>query len=126
MEDGMTAGAPVPATGKLRPADGGEICDGHKPDRSAKADQQPKLDVSWMTGLDTAADILGTRVRLAGVLGIDPRSLRNKLDAGRGISRGDLSLAAAALERLSIRASEHARKLRTAIGTPALDAGAQA
>ena len=67
-----------------------------------------------MTGLETAADILGTKVRLAAVLGIDPRSLRNKLDAGRGISRADVITTAVALEALAARATNHATKLRAA------------
>lgn len=82
--------------------------------RSAKADQGHRLDVSWMTGLETAASLLGSKARLADELGIDPRSLRNKLDAGRGISRGDLSLAAAALRKLAAKAAEHAEKLSAA------------
>ncbi len=85
---------------------------------SAKADQSTTFSVKWMTGLETAADILGSKVRLADVLAIDPRSLRNKLDAGRGISRGDMLMTAGALDRLAARAIAHADKLRAAVAPP--------
>jgi hypothetical protein len=67
-----------------------------------------------MTGLETAASLLGSKTRLAEELGIDPRSLRNKLDAGRGISRADMLLAAKALRRLAERAVTHADRLQAA------------
>lgn len=84
---------------------------------SANADRRRSLSVIAMTGLETAADILGSKVRLAEVLSIDPRSLRNKIDACRGITPGDLITTAAALDRLAARAAAHAEKLRNAAGS---------
>lgn len=79
---------------------------------TAKAAHSSNFGVSRMMGLETAAELLGGKPKLADALGIQPRSLRHKLTADRSISNGDLLLAATSLESLAGRAAEHARKLR--------------
>lgn len=68
--------------------------------------------VARMMGLETAAKLLGGQGPLAGAIGIHARSLRAKLTGERGISRGDLLLAAGALDARAARLADHARKLR--------------
>lgn len=79
--------------------------------RSANTDH-PIRCIKRMTGLETAAGMLGNQEKLADALGIEPRSLRAKLAAERGISGDDLKLAAAALDARADRIREHAAKLR--------------
>lgn len=78
--------------------------------RSAKI-----VSVIRMTGLATAADMLGQE-QLAEALGIKDRSLRTKITATRGVSDQDLIAAAIALEGTAARMLEHACKLRTEAG----------
>jgi hypothetical protein len=73
------------------------------------------VSVVRMTGLATAADMLGQE-QLAEALGIKDRSLRTKITATRGVSDQDLIAAALALEAGAARMLEHARKLRTEAG----------
>jgi hypothetical protein len=65
-----------------------------------------------MMGLATAATLLGGQDKVADALGIQPRSLRAKLNADRGVSDADLVLTAAALEKHAARIIDHAFKLR--------------
>lgn len=65
-----------------------------------------------MMGLATAASLLGGQDKVADALGIQPRSLRAKLNADRGVSDADLVLTAAALEKHAARIIDHAFKLR--------------
>ncbi|WP_203310480.1 hypothetical protein [Sphingomonas beigongshangi] len=74
------------------------------------------LSVVRMMGLTTAATMLGGQVELAEAMGIQPRSLRAKFSADRGISNDDLTAAAAALEARAARLTDHARKLREEAG----------
>lgn len=73
------------------------------------------VSVIRMTGLATAADMLGQE-QLAEALGIKDRSLRTKITATRGVSDQDLIAAAIALEGTAARMLEHACKLRTEAG----------
>ena len=65
-----------------------------------------------MMGLTTAATMLGGQGELAEALGIQPRSLRAKLSAERGVSSADLRSAADALDAHAKRIMAHAEKLR--------------
>jgi hypothetical protein len=83
--------------------------------RSAVAEQQRLPRDAWrMMGLETASELLGHNA-LAEALSIDPRSLRYKIQAGRGVSDVDITLAAGALEASAARMADHARKLRAAL-----------
>ena len=70
------------------------------------------VTIGRMMGLETAAGMLGGQRHLADALGIEPRSLRSKLVADRGVSDADLRFAARALEDRAARLVDHARKLR--------------
>ena len=59
--------------------------------------------------------MLGGQAPLADAIGIDPRSLRAKLQAGRGISDGDLWCAIRALRARAARVSDLADRLRALI-----------
>jgi hypothetical protein len=81
--------------------------------RTAKAERKGHpLSALRMTGLETAASMLGGQAHLAAAIGIDPRSLRAKLAAGRGIADLDLTLTATALHERAARIAAHAEKLR--------------
>lgn len=71
------------------------------------------FSVVRMMGLTTAATMLGGQFELAEALGIQPRSLRAKFSAERGVSNDDLRSAADALDRQAKRIMAHAEKLRT-------------
>jgi hypothetical protein len=72
-----------------------------------------------MRGLEVAAGMLGGQAVLAQALNIDPRSLRAKLTADRGVSDADLLAAAAALDARAAHLVRHAEKLRAEINTNA-------
>lgn len=55
---------------------------------------------------------------LAQAMSIEPRSLRAKLSANRGVSNDDLRLAASALEAHSARVASLAQKISAALGGP--------
>jgi len=74
------------------------------------------VNIARMMGLTTAAAMLGGQLKLAEAMGIQPRSLRAKSSADRGISNDDLTAAAAALEVRAKRLTDHARKLRQEAG----------
>ena len=74
------------------------------------------IGMARMMGLETAAELLGGKVHLAAALDITTRSLAYKVDAGRGISNGDLRSAAFALEMRAARLAAHAAKLREEAG----------
>lgn len=77
------------------------------------------LDVLRMMGLETSVKMLGTQQLLADALGIEVRSLRDKLTANRGVSNDDLIATAAALDVRAGRIADHAAKLRAlAAGEP--------
>ena len=81
--------------------------------RTAKAAQGTHLlSMPRMAGLMTAGALLGSATALAGALGIQPRSLRAKTGAERGVSCDDLRAAADALEARAALMIEHAAKLR--------------
>lgn len=83
--------------------------------RSATAERRGlPLDAWRMMALETASELLGHK-GLAEALSIDPRSLRYKIQAGRGVSDADIAITAAALEVRSARLADHARKLRAAL-----------
>jgi hypothetical protein len=65
-----------------------------------------------MVGMETAFEILGGKGELAGALGITVRALNYKLNADRGVSNLDLTLAANTLEARGRKMLDHARKLR--------------
>ena len=65
-----------------------------------------------MVGIETAFEILGGKGELAGALGITVRALNYKLNADRGVSNLDLTLAANTLETRGKKMLDHARKLR--------------
>lgn len=84
--------------------------------RTAKAAQVTHLlSVPRMAGLMTAGALLGTATALADALGIQPRSLRAKIGAERGVSCDDLRAAADALEARAALMIEHAAKLRAEV-----------
>jgi len=70
------------------------------------------IGIRRMMGLETAAAMLGGQGPLAVALGIEPRSLRAKLSADRGVSDADLLFAAAAIETRAAKLLAHAQKLR--------------
>jgi len=81
--------------------------------RSAFAEHKGHpVTVTRMTGLETAAAILGGTDMLAAALGITPRGVRHKLTGDRGVSTADLIAAADALEARARRMADHAFKLR--------------
>lgn len=73
------------------------------------------LTLNRVVGLDTSVKMLGTQATLADVLGIEVRSLRDKLSGARGISDADLFAAAAALDARAERIAAHAAKLRAEV-----------
>ena len=81
--------------------------------RAAKAAHTSHmLSVPRMAGLMKAGALLGSALALAEALDINPRSLRAKLTADRGVSSEDLQAAAAALEARAGQKIDHAAKLR--------------
>ncbi len=91
--------------------------DGAPSNRTAKTERRGlPLSVNRMVGLTTAAAMLGGQQHLAAALAIDPRSLRAKLTAERGVSDDDMLAAARALDARAARISEHAAKLRAEAG----------
>lgn len=74
------------------------------------------IEIRRMVGMQTAFEILGGKGRLASALGITVRSLNYKLNAERGVSNLDLTLAANTLETSGKKMLDHARKLRDEIG----------
>jgi hypothetical protein len=67
-----------------------------------------------MAGLETAAGLLG-KGRLADELCITVRALNYKMNAGRGVSDGELRATAHALEQRAEKLLSHARKLRAVL-----------
>jgi hypothetical protein len=65
-----------------------------------------------IVALIKAGKLLGSATALAEVLGIQPRSLRAKTDADRGVSCEELRTVADALEARAAAMVEHAAKLR--------------
>ena len=65
-----------------------------------------------IAALIKAGKLLGSATALADVLGIQPRSLRAKTDADRGVSCEELCTVAEALEARAAAMIEHAAKLR--------------
>lgn len=59
-----------------------------------------------------AGALFGSAAGLADALAIDPRSLRKKTSAERGVSNEDLLSAAAALDERASALTQHAQKLR--------------
>ena len=90
---------------------------------AAKAAQRGfPIGMGRMMGLETAATLMGGKIQLAEELAIQPRTLRAKLSADRGVSNVDLLLAASALEARAAKMIDHANKLRSeaaADGCPA-------
>lgn len=84
---------------------------------TAKAAQQKGLPISTarMMGLEVAARMLGGTDNLAGILDINPRSLRAKYTADRGIADGELVATAEALEEKAGKILAHAAKLRAEV-----------
>lgn len=70
------------------------------------------LSVPRMAGLMKAGVLLGSAAALAEAMGIEPRSLRAKTGAERGVSCDDLRAAADALDARAALMVEHAAKLR--------------
>lgn len=70
------------------------------------------LSVPRMAGLMKAGALLGSAAALAEAMGIEPRSLRAKTGAERGVSCDDLRAAADALDARAAAMIEHAAKLR--------------
>jgi hypothetical protein len=70
------------------------------------------LSVPRMAGLMKAGVLLGSATALAEAMGIEPRSLRAKTSADRGVSCDDLRAAADALDARAAAMIEHAAKLR--------------
>jgi hypothetical protein len=81
--------------------------------RTAKAAHTTHLlSVPRMAGLMKAGVLLGSAAALAEAMGIEPRSLRAKTGAERGVSCDDLRAAADALDARAALMVEHAAKLR--------------
>lgn len=81
--------------------------------RTAKAAYATHLlSVPRMAGLMKAGALLGSAAALAEAMGIEPRSLRAKTGAERGVSCDDLRAAADALDARAALMIEHAAKLR--------------
>ncbi len=66
--------------------------------------------------LRVGVDFLG-QTRAADALGIQPRSLRAKLEATRGVRDDNLLLVAEALNKLAIEIAAHATLILAGIGT---------
>ena len=81
-------------------------------DRAYRQAQASTVSMVRMMGLTTAAAMLGGQDKLADALAIQPRSLRAKLAAERGVSGSDLIATAEALEERARRIIDHAHKLR--------------
>ncbi|MEH3121110.1 MAG: hypothetical protein PGN16_03875 [Sphingomonas phyllosphaerae] len=80
--------------------------------RAGKQAQASTVSMARMMGLTTAAGMLGGQDRLADALSIQPRSLRAKLSAERGISNDDLIATADALDERIRKIADHSFKLR--------------
>ncbi len=65
-----------------------------------------------MAALMKAGALLGSAAALADALGIQPRSLRAKTGAERGVSGDDLRAAADALDARAAQMIEHAINMR--------------
>jgi len=86
--------------------------------RAAKAAHTSHLlSVPRMAGLMKAGVLLGSAAALAEAMNIEPRSLRAKTGAERGISCDDLRAAADALDARAALMIEHAAKLRAEVTT---------
>jgi len=70
------------------------------------------VGMARMMGLETAADMLGGKRHLGDVLGMGERAAAHKVAGTRGVSNGDLLMAAGALDKLASRIAAHAQKLR--------------
>lgn len=70
------------------------------------------IDMRCMAGLTRASTLLGGHAALGEAIGVAERTVRAKINAERGISAGDIALAAAALDRRAQMLVEHAAKLR--------------
>lgn len=82
--------------------------------RTAKAAHTSHLvAMPRIAALIKAGKLLGSATALAEVLGIQPRSLRAKTDAERGVSCEELEAVATALDARAAAMIEHAAKLRT-------------
>ena len=79
---------------------------------SKEAQTTHLLSVPRMAGLMKAGVLLGSATALAEAMGIEPRSLRAKTSADRGVSCDDLRAAADALDARAAAMIEHAAKLR--------------
>ena len=81
--------------------------------RTANAAQASHLiAMPRIVALVKAGKLLGSATALAEVLGIQPRSLRAKTDADRGVSCEELRTVADALDARAAAMIEHAAKLR--------------
>ncbi|WP_156350049.1 hypothetical protein [Sphingomonas sp. Leaf20] len=80
--------------------------------RASKAAHTHLLSVPRMAGLMKAGALLGSAAALAEAMNIEPRSLRAKTSAERGVSCDDLRAAADALDARAALMVEHAAKLR--------------
>lgn len=81
--------------------------------RAANAAQASYLiAMPRIAALIKAGKLLGSATALAEVLGIQPRSLRAKTDADRGVSCEELRAVATALDARAAAMIEHAAKLR--------------
>jgi hypothetical protein len=81
--------------------------------RTANAAQASHLiAMPRIAALIKAGKLLGSATALAEVLGIQPRSLRAKTDADRGVSCEELRTVAEALDARAAAMVEHAAKLR--------------
>lgn len=87
-----------------------------QPTCTSKAAYHTTVNMARMMGLTTAAKLLGGQPELAEAMGIQPRSLRAKLTADRGVSDADLIATALALEAHAARIVRHAIKLREEAG----------
>lgn len=84
--------------------------------RTAKAAQTSHLvAMPRIAALIKAGKLLGSATALAEVLGIQPRSLRAKTDADRGVSCEELETVAAALDARAAEMIQHAAKLRAEV-----------
>jgi hypothetical protein len=90
--------------------------------RTAKAAQASHLiAMPRMAALMKAGALLGSAQALADALGIQPRSLRAKTGAERGVSCDDLRAAADALDARAARMVEHAARMRAETLTGAVE-----
>ncbi len=84
--------------------------------RAANAAQASHLiAMPRIAALIKAGKLLGSATALAEVLSIQPRSLRAKTDAERGVSCDELRTVADALEARAAAMIEHAAKLRAEV-----------